>query len=163
MYCTNCGKKINENNNFCPYCGIKTKNVIKDNIIKTNENGKKTNLIIFVIIRTIIEVLCVCLVLLVDFKIDYSIQLFLIFIIYIVLTIIANLVIKLEYQLRFKSNVYSIAILGALSIIIGIILCFYSGNNWPYIIIFVPMCDIFFIPIIFGSNLIVDMIMKEKL
>ena len=37
MYCTNCGKEINNDVKFCPFCGVKSE---KDNTIEEYEEGK---------------------------------------------------------------------------------------------------------------------------
>lgn len=44
MFCTNCGKKLNENEHFCKYCGkmitLKEKNVVYSNNIHKDEKEK---------------------------------------------------------------------------------------------------------------------------
>ena len=39
MYCSNCGKEISENDNFCPDCGSENKGISGENIDSKNSNS----------------------------------------------------------------------------------------------------------------------------
>lgn len=43
MFCTNCGKQIDEGSKFCPYCGQKVDCELEDISVKNQDEFKKEN------------------------------------------------------------------------------------------------------------------------
>ena len=154
MYCINCGKKINDADNFCPYCG-KKKGIVGNEM---NEISK-SKVTIFIMIRVVIEIIATVLLLVTD-AVSTIMGFLIILMVYGVLSIVPNLIVKIDKSSRKNANSKAFIIFGISCFIASIIYVIIEGESAGALLIVMPFFILVLGGIYFAINIISDILIK---